>query len=121
MKHDEMLKQRVIHDIVLAHLSIGECQQKYMIPSEQTIVRWVIEQNAAVKKGQSETDQRNKGFSVPKRGSKRYPKETKRDVVDSIVSGQMSLEECMLKYDIHRRLTVIKWLRDYLSKREINI
>ncbi|MDF2514749.1 MAG: hypothetical protein K0R59_45 [Sphingobacterium sp.] len=43
----------------------------------------------------------------------RYSKETKRDVIDGIVKGELWLEEAMVKYAINDRRVIISWLRKY--------
>lgn len=40
-----------------------------------------------------------------------FSDEIKREVVNRIFSGDLSLEEAMLIYNIRARLTIINWLR----------
>lgn len=45
----------------------------------------------------------------------RYPSKIKQEAVDSIVRGELFLEEVMVKYGIMKRSTVINWLKKYVN------
>ncbi|WP_312188182.1 hypothetical protein [Sphingobacterium sp.] len=47
---------------------------------------------------------------------RKYPKDIKLEAVRSIVSGELFLEEVMLKYDIKNSITVIRWIRSLLPE-----
>lgn len=47
----------------------------------------------------------------------RYSEETKQNVVNAIVNGELWLEEAMVKFEVQNRMTIIKWLKEYLIKK----
>lgn len=49
---------------------------------------------------------------------KRYKKELKEEIVESIVTGQLWLEEALRKYKIADEQLVVKWLRKYVREKK---
>ncbi len=48
----------------------------------------------------------------------RYSKKIKESVVNSIVNGELWMEEAMDKYHITDRRVVVSWLRKYIREKK---
>lgn len=47
----------------------------------------------------------------------RYSKEVKELVVKAIITGELWLEEAMIKYNVHDKRTVVSWIKKYLANK----
>jgi len=54
---------------------------------------------------------------MEKKRQKRFSKELKAIIINSIVNGELWLEEAMKRYGIEDRRQVIGWLRKYIKAR----
>lgn len=45
-----------------------------------------------------------------------FPNKIKKEVVRSIIHGELMLEEAMSKYNIQAKATIIRWLKEARSK-----
>ena len=113
------LREKIAKEYLAGDASSVELANKYNIPSDNTIRVWA----------QKYKEQGMSAF-IKKQGNAHYSSEFKTMCVELCISGRMSVEEVVAKYNISAQQILRNWislynanreLKDYCPNREVNM
>jgi transposase-like protein len=102
------LREKVAKEYLAGVASSGELANKYNIPSHKTVRTWA----------QKYKEQGMSAF-VKGNGNARYTSEFKIMCVELCISGKMSVDEVVAKYNISAQQILRNWIMKYNANREL--